>query len=595
MKAALSDWNIRAQLMEHRSLLIVGVLLFAIIWQFVTSILFIISRTSAYVVIFGLIIGTVVALWFFSLQKEKLQFFGIIFLVIVITTITTYATGANMHPEFEWDYYTKIKEIAIGNYPARDVHYRTEYWTKPTSLTQVIIGTLCQLLNLKHPLQIYFFASAFGPLGAVLTTVAFYKLSKEIFDEKTGIYSALLFAAYSCVFYPAIHFNGSNFLTLFAFYYFVSYLKNDDLRHLFFTIPLALVGMLIHVQMPIFFVIGVLSYIFFNSLIKRSVKINEVVFSISLIVSFLLALISWYPTEEFTKNNFGVIYDSLFLNEGIFALEYFSGFFFYKSISIIFYLIIIGLGWIIIWHRGAFEKQEIRLILFTLIGVIIIIFAAVLLEDFIHVFRGIAIYKYRFVKLLLDFNLATIGIYGIKEIADISVGKGRIRLPKNTIIVLMLSAIAVAPLSVFGGLLIYKPFTGEIADIDSFYLSDHDIETIRSIIPEGSIVLTDLKTGNVLPFWCSVYPIALDRGHLLNWEDTNQIEREKDVKKALGLNTEENEILAIMNKYNARFVLINKGNVELLQENQLLMEKLKDFESFKLTIETEGIAIFILT
>ncbi|MHA2062162.1 MAG: hypothetical protein ACW963_07735, partial [Candidatus Sifarchaeia archaeon] len=141
----------------------------------------------------------------------------------------------------------------------------------------------------------------------------------------------------------------------------------------------------------------------------------------------------------------------------------------------------------------------------------------------------------------------------------------------------------------------YKPFTGEITDIDSFYLSEHDLETIRAKIPEGSIVLTDLKTGNVLPFWCSVYPIALDRGHLLNWEDINQIEREEDVKKALDLNTEENEILAIMNKYNARFVLINKGNVELLQENQLLMEKLKDFESFKLTIETEGIAIFILT
>lgn len=581
--------------MEHRSLLIVGVLLFAIIWQFVTSTLFIISRTSAYFVIFGIIIGTIIALWFFSLQKEKLQFFGIIFLVIVITTISTYATGANMHPEFEWDYYTKIKEIAMGNYPARDVHYGTEYWTKPTSLTQVIIGMLCQLLNLKHPLQIYIFASAFGPLGAVLTTVAFYKLSKEIFDEKTGIYSALLFAVYSCVFYPAIHFNGSNFLTLFAFYYFVSYLKNNDLKHLFFTIPLALIGMLIHVQMPSFFVIGAVSYIFFNSLIKKSIKINEIVFSICLIVSFILGVISWYPSEEFTKTNFGAIYDRLFLNEGLFALEYFSGFFFYKSISIVFYLIIIGLGWIIIWDRGAFEKQEIRLILYTFVGVIIIIFAAVLLEDFIPVIRGIAIYKYRFVKLLLDFNLATIGIYGIKEIANISVGVDRIRLPKNAITVLMLSAIAIAPLSVFGGLLIYKPFTGEISDIGSFYLSDQDIETIRVMIPEGSIVLTDLKTGNILPFWCSVYPIALDRGHLLNWEDTNQIEREDDVKKALGLSTEENEILAIMNKYNAQFVLINKGNVELMQENQLLVEKLNDAKSFNLVIETEGIAIFIST
>jgi len=581
--------------MERQSFLLVGCILCAIILQFVFSLLFIFSRTTAYFAIFGIIIGTIVALWFFSLQKEKLQFFGIIFLVIVITTISTYATGANMHPEFEWDYYTKIKEIVMGNYPARDVHYGTEYWTKPTSLTQVIIGSLCQLLNLKHPLQIYLFASAFGPLGAVLTTLAFYKLSKEIFDEKTGIYSALLFAVYSCVFYPAIHFNGSNFLTLFAFYYFARYLKNDDQRHLFFTIPLALIGMLIHVQMPTFFLIGAISYIFFNSLIKRSVKINEIVFGISLVVFFILGVISWYPTEEFTKNSFGAIYDSLFLNEGIFALEYFSGFFFYKSISIIFYLIIIGLGWIIIWHRGAFEKQEIRLLLYTLIGVIIIIFVAVLLEDFIPVIRGIAIYKYRFVKLLLDFNLATIGIYGIKEIINISVGTGRIRLPKNAITVLVLSAIAIAPLSVFGGLLIYKPFTGDIADIDSFYLSGQDIETIRAIIPEGNIVLTDLKTGNILPFWCSVYPIALDRGHLLNWEDTNQIEREGDVKKALELNTEENEILAIMNKYNARFVLINKGNVELMQENPLLIEKLKEFESFNLTIETEGIAIFILT
>jgi len=581
--------------MERQSFLLVGCILCAIILQFVFSLLFIFSRTTAYFAIFGIIIGTIVALWFFSLQKEKLQFFGIIFLVIVITTISTYATGANMHPEFEWDYYTKIKEIVMGNYPARDVHYGTEYWTKPTSLTQVIIGSLCQLLNLKHPLQIYLFASAFGPLGAVLTTLAFYKLSKEIFDEKTGIYSALLFAVYSCVFYPAIHFNGSNFLTLFAFYYFARYLKNDDQRHLFFTIPLALIGMLIHVQMPTFFLIGAISYIFFNSLIKRSVKINEIVFGISLVVFFILGVISWYPTEEFTKNSFGAIYDSLFLNEGIFALEYFSGFFFYKSISIIFYLIIIGLGWIIIWHRGAFEKQEIRLLLYTLIGVIIIIFVAVLLEDFIPVIRGIAIYKYRFVKLLLDFNLATIGIYGIKEITNISVGTGRIRLPKNAITVLVLSAIAIAPLSVFGGLLIYKPFTGDIADIDSFYLSGQDIETIRAIIPEGNIVLTDLKTGNILPFWCSVYPIALDRGHLLNWEDTNQIEREGDVKKALELNTEENEILAIMNKYNARFVLINKGNVELMQENPLLIEKLKEFESFNLTIETEGIAIFILT
>jgi len=581
--------------MERQSFLLVGCILCAIILQFVFSLLFIFSRTTAYFAIFGIIIGTIVALWFFSLQKEKLQFFGIIFLVIVITTISTYATGANMHPEFEWDYYTKIKEIVMGNYPARDVHYGTEYWTKPTSLTQVIIGSLCQLLNLKHPLQIYLFASAFGPLGAVLTTLAFYKLSKEIFDEKTGIYSALLFAVYSCVFYPAIHFNGSNFLTLFAFYYFARYLKNDDQRHLFFTIPLALIGMLIHVQMPTFFLIGAISYIFFNSLIKRSVKINEIVFGISLVVFFILGVISWYPTEEFTKNSFGAIYDSLFLNEGIFALEYFSGFFFYKSISIIFYLIIIGLGWIIIWHRGAFEKQEIRLLLYTLIGVIIIIFVAVLLEDFIPVIRGIAIYKYRFVKLLLDFNLATIGIYGIKEITNISVGTGRIRLPKNAITVLVLSAIAIAPLSVFGGLLIYKPFTGDIADIDSFYLSGQDIETIRAIIPEGNIVLTDLKTGNILPFWCSVYPIALDRGHLLNWEDTNQIEREGDVKKALELNTEENEILAIMNKYNTRFVLINKGNVELMQENPLLIEKLKEFESFNLTIETEGIAIFILT
>ncbi|MFX1465104.1 MAG: hypothetical protein ACFFA5_01340 [Promethearchaeota archaeon] len=581
--------------MERKSFLLVGCILCAIILQFVFSILFIFSRTTAYFAIFGLIIGTIVAIWFFSLQKEKLQIFIIIFLVIVITTISTYATGANMHPEFEWDYYTKIKEIAIGNYPARDVHYGTEYWTKPTSLTQVIIGLLCQLLNLKNPLQIYLFASAFGPLGAVLTTLAFYKLSKEIFDEKTGIYSALLFAVYSCVFYPAIHYNGSNFLSLFAFYYFVSYVKNDNRRHLFFTIPLALIGMLIHVQMPTFFLIGAISYIFFNSLIKRSVKINEIVFGISLIVSFILGLISWYPAEEFTKNSFGAIYDSLFLNEGIFALEYFSGFFFYKSISIVFYLIIIGLGWIIIWHRGAFEKQEIRLLLYALIGVIIIIFVAVLLEDFIPVIRGFAIYKYRFVKLLLDFNLATIGIYGIKEIANISVRTGLIRLPKNAITVLILSAIAIAPLSVFGGLLIYKPFTGEIADTDSFYLSDQDIETIQSIIPEGSIVLTDLKTGNILPFWCSVYPIALDRGHLLNWEDTNQIERERDVKKAFELNTEENEILAIMNKYNARFVLVNKGNVELMQDNQLLMEKLKDAESFNLVIETEGIAIFIST
>ncbi len=581
--------------MERQSFLLVGCIFCAIILQFVFSLLFIFSRTTAYLAIFGIIIGTIVALWFFSLQKEKLQFFGIIFLVIVITTISTYATGANMHPEFEWDYYTKIKEIAIGNYPAKDVHYGTEFWTKPTSLSQVIIGGLCGLLNLRHPLQIYLFASAFGPLGAVLTTLAFYKLSKEIFDEKTGIYSALLFAVYSCVFYPAIHFNGSNFLTLFAFYYFVRYLKNDNQRHLFLTIPFALIGMLIHVQMPTFFLIGAVSYIFFNSLIKRSVKINEIVFGISLIVSFILGLISWYPTEDFTKNSFGAIYDRLFLNEGIFALEYFLGFFFYKSISIIFYLIIIGLGWIIIWHRGAFEKQEIRLLLYTLIGVIIIIFVAVLLEDFIPVIRGFAIYKYRFVKLLLDFNVATIGIYGIKEIATISVGTGRIRLPKNAITVLILSAVAIGPLSVFGGLLIYKPFTGEIVDIDSFYLSDQDIETIRAIIPEGNIVLTDLKTGNILPFWCSVYPIALDRGHLLNWEDTNQIEREEDVKKALELNTEENEILAIMNKYNARFVLINKGNVELLQENPLLMEKLKDFESFNLIIETEGIAIFIST
>jgi len=583
------------QKMDRRSFLLTVCVLFAIIWQFTVSILFIISRTTVYLAVFGLMIGLVSFIWFFSLQKERNQLFVIIIVVMIITIISTYATGANMHPEFEWDYYTKIKEIASGNYPAKDVHYGTEYWTKPTSLTQLIIGTVCRLFNLKHPLQIYFLASAFGPIGAVLTTIAFYKISKEIFDEKTCIYSALLFGLYSCVFYPAIHYNGSNFLTLFAFYYFARYLKNDNQRHLFFTIPLALIGMLIHVQMPTFFLIGAISYIFFNSLIKRSVKINEVVFSIILIVSFLLGVISWYPTEEFTKNSFGAIYDSLFLNEGIFALEYFSGFFFYKSISIIFYLIIIGLGWIIIWYRGAFEKQEIRLILYTVIGVIIIIFVAVLLEDFIPVIRGIAIYKYRFVKLLLDFNLATIGIYGIKEIANISVGKGRIRLPKNAITVLMLSAIAIAPLSVFGGLLIYKPFTGEIADIDSFYLSDQDIETIRAIIPEGSIVLTDLKTGNVLPFWCSVYPIAVDRGHLLNWEDTNQIEREEDVKKALGLNTEENEILAIMNKYNARFVLINKGNVELMQENQLLMEKLKDAESFNLIIETEGISIFIST
>ncbi len=159
----------------------------------------------------------------------------------------------------------------------------------------------------------------------------------------------------------------------------------------------------------------------------------------------------------------------------------------------------------------------------------------------------------------------------------------------------MLSAIAIAPISVFGGLVIYKPFTGEIADIDSFYLSDQDIETIRAIIPEGSIVLTDLKTGNVLPFWCSIYPIALDRGHLLNWEDTDQIERERDVNKALELSTEENEILAIMDKYNAQYVLINKGNIELIQKNQVLMEKLKDFLYFKLIIETQGIAIFVLT
>jgi len=347
--------------------------------------------------------------------------------------------------------------------------------------------------------------------------------------------------------------------------------------------------------MPTFFLIGAVSYIFFNSIIKKSFKINEIIFGITLIVSFILGVISWYPTEEFTKNSFGAIYDRLFLNEGFFALEYFSGFFFYKTISIIFYLIIIGLGWIIIWNNGALEKQEIRLLLYTLIGVIIIIFVAVLLEDFVHVIRGIAIYKYRFVKLLLDFNLATIGIYGIKEITNISVGTDRIRLPKNAITVLMLSAIAIAPLSVFGGLLIYKPFTGEISDIDSFYLSDQDIETIRVMIPEGSIVLTDLKTGNTLPFWCSVYPIALDRGHLLNWEDTNQIEREEDVKKAFGLTTEENEIIAIMNKYNARFVLINKGNMELMQENQLLMEKLNDAEPFNLVIETEGIAIFIST
>jgi hypothetical protein len=210
------------------------------------------------------------------------------------------------------------------------------------------------------------------------------------------------------------------------------------------------------------------------------------------------------------------------------------------------------------------------------------------------VIRSIAIYKYRFVKLLLDFNLATVGIYGTKEIANIPIGKGRIRIPRNSIVVLMLSAIAIAPFSVFGGLLIYKPFTGEIADIDSFYLSDQDIETIRAIIPEGSTVLTDLKTGNVLPFWCSIYPIALDRGHLLNWEETNQIEREADVNKALELNTEENEILAIMNKYNARFVLINKGNLDLSYKNQLLIEKLNNFGSFTLTIETEGIAIFIL-
>jgi len=580
-------------LTDRRSFLLIGCIFFAIIWQFAVSILFIISRTTAYFAIFGLIIGMICILWFFSLQKEKIQLLAIIILVILITTISMYATGANMHPEFEWDYYTKIKEIAVGNYPAKDVHYGTEYWTKPTSLTQVIIGTICRLLNLKHPLQIYFLASAFGPIGAVLTTIAFYRISKEIFDEKTGIYSALLFALYSCVFYPAIHFNGSNFLTLFALAFFITYIKNGEAKSLFATIPLACIGMLIHVQMPTFFLIGVISYIFFISILKRSIKIVEVLFCISLAAIFVTGLISWYPMGEFTKTSFGAIYDGLFLNEGIFALEYFSGFFFYKSISIIFYLIVIGLGWLVIWNKGIFEKQEIQLIIFASIGIIITIFVGILLQDYIQVVRGLVIYKYRFVKLLLDFNLATVGIYGIKEIANISLGE-RIKLPKNTITVLVLSAIVIVPISVFGGLLIYKPFTGDITEIDAFQISAQDLETIRETIPNYSIVLTDLTTANILPYWCDVYPIAVDRGHLLNWEDTKQMERENDVKKALQLNTEENEILAIMNKYTAQFVIINKGNLELLQENQVLIENFKDFEHFELITETEGITIFIL-
>ncbi len=579
--------------MERQSFLLVGCILCAIILQFVLSLLFIFSRTTAYFAIFGLIMGMIVVLWFFSVQKEKIQLLAVIILVILITTISTYATGANMHPEFEWDYYTKIKEIAIGNYPAKDVHYGTNYWTKPTSLTQIIIGTFCQLLNLKHPLQIYFFASAFGPLGAVLTTIAFYKLSKEIFDETTGIYSALLFALYSCVFYPAIHFNGSNFLTLFAFSFFVNYIKNGDAKYLFSTIPLAFIGMLIHVQMPTFFLIGAISYIFFNTFIKRSMNTNEVIFFITLIAAFVIGLISWYPIGEFTKTSFGAIYDGLFVNEGIFALEYFSGFFFYKSISIIFYLIIIGLGWLVIWNKGIFEKQEIRLLLYASIGVMLAIFVGILLQDYIQAVRGLVIYKYRFVKLLLDFNLATAGIYGIKEIANMSLGE-RVKLPKNTITVLVLSAIVIAPISVFGGLLIYKPFTGDITEIEAFQISSQDLETIRETIPQHRIVLTDLTTANILPYWCDVYPIAVDRGHLLNWEDTRQIERENDVNKALGLDTEENEILTILNKYNAQFVIINKGNLELLQENQVLMEKFKDFEHFNLIVETDGIAIFIV-
>ncbi|MFX1519940.1 MAG: glycosyltransferase family 39 protein [Promethearchaeota archaeon] len=580
--------------MERRSFLLLGCIFFAIIWQFAISILFIISRTTIYLAIFGLIIGMIFALWFFSLQKEKVQLFAIIIIVALITTISAYATGANMHPEFEWDYYTKIKEIAIGNYPAKDVHYGTEYWTKPTSLTQVIIGSICRLLNLQHPLQIYFLASAFGPIGAILTTLAFYRISKEIFDEKTGSYSALLFALYSCVFYPAVHFNGSNFLTLFAISFFITYIKNGENKYLFSTIPLVCIGLLIHVQMPTFFLIGAISYIFLSSILRRSIKIIEMIFCIGLSVAFVIGLKSWYPIGEFTKNGFGAIYDSLFLNEGIFALEYYSGFFFYKTMSIIFYLVIIGLGWIVIWNKGKFEKQEIRLIMYASIGVIVAIFIGILLQDYIQAVRGFIIYKYRFVKLLLDFNLATAGIYGIKEIANISIGRSHIRLPKNAIPALVLSVIAIAPISVFGGLLVYKPFTGEIVEIDTFYISTHDLETIRETIPNQRIVLTDITTANILPYWCDVYPIAVDRGHLLNWEDTRQIERENDVKKALELDTEENEILAIMNKYNAQFVIINKGNLELLHENQILLEKFKNFEHFTLIIETEGIAIFVL-